>query len=123
ISGVYAQGQSEDHKPDQAGNPSGDNRSDKSVHETLDFARAGSGGTTSTSLITYHKGPILLGTAGIYLIWYGNWSNNTATTILPDFASHLAGSPYYTINTPYFNASNVKVTNAVAFRGSPPVPY
>src|SRR5438132_11253626 len=36
--------------------------------------------------ITYHGGPVMLLTTNVYYIWYGNWSGNSATTILPDLA-------------------------------------
>ena len=68
--------------------------------------------------ISYHGGPVILGTTGVYYIWYGNWAGNTATNILADLASNIGGSPYYNINTTYYNGSNVKVSNSVALRGS-----
>jgi hypothetical protein len=68
--------------------------------------------------MSYHGGPIVLGTTGIYYIWYGNWSGNTATTILTDLANSIGGSPYFNINTTYYNGSNVTVSNSVSFRGS-----
>ena len=68
--------------------------------------------------ISYHGGPVILNTTGIYYIWYGNWSGNTAVTILTDLANSIGGSPYFNINTTYYNGSNVHVTNSVAYRGS-----
>ena len=61
--------------------------------------------------IFYHGGPIILGGTNIHLIWYGNWGNNTATQILPDFASSIAPSPYFNINSTYTNGSGKAVTN------------
>lgn len=68
--------------------------------------------------INYHGGPVILNTTGMYYIWYGNWSGNTAVTILTDLANSIGGSPYFNINTTYYNGSNVHVTNSVAYRGS-----
>lgn len=68
--------------------------------------------------IQYHGGPVMLGTTKMYYIWYGNWSGNTATTILQDFAGNIGGSPYYNINTTYYDGSNNHVLNAVVFGGS-----
>jgi hypothetical protein len=68
--------------------------------------------------INYHGGPVILGTTGMYYIWYGNWSGNTAVTILTDFANSIGGSPYFNINTTYYNGSNVHVSNSVAYSGS-----
>jgi hypothetical protein len=68
--------------------------------------------------INYHGGPVILNTTGVYYIWYGNWSGNTAVTILTDLAQSIGGSPYFNINTTYYNGSNVHITNSVAYRGS-----
>jgi hypothetical protein len=69
--------------------------------------------------IIYHNGPVLNNAAGVnvYLIWYGNWSGNTATTILPEFIGHLGGSPYFNINTTYYDSHNVFVQNIVNLDG------
>jgi Phosphate-induced protein 1 conserved region len=68
--------------------------------------------------ITYHGGPVILGTTNVYYIWYGNWSGNTATTILTDLAGNIGGSPYFNINTTYYNGSGTHVLNAVVFHGA-----
>lgn len=68
--------------------------------------------------ITYHGGPIMLGTTKVYYIWYGNWSGNTATTILTDLANSIGGSPYFNINTTYTNGSGGRVSNSVSYAGS-----
>lgn len=72
---------------------------------TSNFSRIGNG-------IYYHGGPLILGTVGIHYIWYGNWNNNTATAILADFAQHIGPSPYFNINTTYYNGSGQSVTNS-----------
>jgi len=78
------------------------------------------GGNRPTANISYHGGPVILGGTNVYVIWYGNWSGNTATTILQSFLSSIGGSPYFNINTTYYSVSgNTKhpVTNAVTFKG------
>jgi len=66
--------------------------------------------------IEFQNGPVL-GTdangVNVYIIWYGNWANNTATDIVPDFISHLSGSPWYGITSTYTDTANKPVTNKV----------
>jgi hypothetical protein len=50
------------------------------------------GNVNTTTKITYHDGPIMSGTPGVYFIWYGCWDgtcgnagNPTTQSILADF--------------------------------------
>ena len=95
---------------------SSDVKPNRPVHETRN-GDAGGQARNNASLIRYHGGPVILGTTNVYYIWYGNWTGNSATAILTDFASNIGGSPYFNINTTYFNGSNTHVTNAVHFAG------
>ena len=65
--------------------------------------------------INYHNGPVMTGNTNVYYIWYGNWSGNSATTILTDLMQNLTGSPIYNVNTSYYNGSNVHVLNSVNY--------
>src|SRR5439155_27109260 len=56
--------------------------------------------------ITYHGGPLILGTTNTYFIWYGEWSGNTATSILSDLAGNIGRSDYFNISTTYYNGNN-----------------
>ncbi len=68
--------------------------------------------------ITYHGGPIMLGTTKIYYIYYGNWAAELlGRTILQDFASSIGGSPYYAINTGYYDFAARNVSDGVVFGG------
>jgi hypothetical protein len=70
--------------------------------------------------INYHGGPLILGTTRAYFIWYGNWptGTDTARDILTDLASGIGGTPYFNINTTYYNGAGTHVTNAVSYAGS-----
>jgi len=68
--------------------------------------------------INYHGGPVMLGTTNIHYIWYGNWQGNTATTILTDLAQNIGGSPYFNINTTYYDGANNHVSNSVSYAGN-----
>jgi hypothetical protein len=86
------------------------------IHELLKVngnAAAQAGATA----ISYHGGPVMLGTTNVYYIWYGNWSGNSATTILTDFANSVGGSPWFNINTTYTSLAGV-VANSVRYAGS-----
>jgi hypothetical protein len=100
---VFAQGSSDGHA------------SDKAVHETVPHNQAG-GGASSTA-ISYHGGPVLANGVNAYYIWYGNWSGNISRTILPVLAQYIGGSPYFNINTTYYNGSGVHVLNLVRLAG------
>jgi len=76
-------------------------------------AKPGGGGTTSNGIF-YHGGPVML-TINVYYIWYGDWSGNSANAILETLASHIGGSPYFNINTTYYDGTNARVPNSVAF--------
>jgi len=92
--------------------PNGKGWGEREVHSQASRARVRGSG------ITYHGGPVMTAGPNVYYIWYGNWSGNSATSILTDLANSIGGSPYFNINTTYYNGSNVHVTNHVAYLGS-----
>lgn len=71
------------------------------------------GASAQQNGIFYHGGPVILGTTNIHYIWYGDWSGNSATSILTDLALSIGGSPYFNINTTYTNGSGQPVSNSV----------
>jgi hypothetical protein len=78
-----------------------------------------SGKAAGSNGIDYHGGPVLLGTTNVYFIWYGDWSQDpNAQPILTDLASNIGGSPYFNINTSYYNGNNQFVSNAVHYAGA-----
>ncbi len=62
--------------------------------------------------IGYTGGPIMVETKP-YLIWYGDWSNNTAPAIVNDFAAHIGGSLYGNIARSYYDSGNNRNSNVV----------
>lgn len=68
--------------------------------------------------IVYHGGPVLLGTVNAYFVWYGNWHRNGTPYIFNDWIQAIGGSPYFNINTTYFDSSGEHVSGSVAFAGS-----
>jgi hypothetical protein len=68
--------------------------------------------------IIYHGGPVMTNANGVnvYVVWYGNWSGNTGTTIVPDFLNNLGGSPYFAINTTYYDSANAFIPNKVTLK-------
>src|SRR5215471_6914665 len=81
-------------------------------------------GLAGSGTITYQGGPIM-GISGsspihMYYIWYGNWASldGGANTILTTLANGIGGSPYFNINTTYYNSSSQNLINAVTLAGS-----
>lgn len=84
--------------------------SGRTVRDAQKFAR------TSTNGIFYHGGPVMLGTVNMYYIYYGAWdfSKDNTNSILESFGSYIGGTPYFNINTTYYNSSNAAVSGQVA---------
>ncbi|MEP6902433.1 MAG: hypothetical protein ABJA66_11830 [Actinomycetota bacterium] len=64
------------------------------------------GGTTSTSPLIDHGGPVI-NTPTIYLIWYGNWNQTNGSDtpagqqIIRDWANSIGGTPHFALNSSY----------------------
>ncbi len=88
---------------------------------SLDFPMEPNNGLSTTittgNAMDYHGGAVLLGTTHVYYIWYGNWDSGSKST-LTNLASHIGGSPYFNINTGYFDGNGASVSNSVSFSGS-----
>ncbi len=93
--------------------PHGEHQRNGDVHKD---AKPGGGGGTNG--ISYHGGPVMLGTVNVYYIWYGGWNGNTATTILTNWIQSEGGSAYYGINTTYYDGNGNHVSNAIHYAGS-----
>lgn len=79
------------------------------------------GGTTATSPITYHGGPVM-GTPAIYLIFYGNWNQTSGSNtpagrqIIIDWAQSIGGTSRYSINDS-FDTSGNNVSGTATYGG------
>ena len=77
----------------------------------------------TNSRILYNGGPVMVGSANVYVIWYGCWdetcrTGNTATkAILSDFMVTVGSSPYMQINTMYPNDFGQAPSGGVLFGG------
>ncbi len=67
--------------------------------------------------IQYWGGSVLLGTTHVYVIWYGTFDSGTVG-ILSTLLGSIGGSPYFNINTGYFDSSGNSVSNSVSMAGS-----
>jgi hypothetical protein len=94
-----------------------DGRGNVPTHLPRRGAAAGNAGTTGNG-INYNGGSVMLGTTHVYYIWYGTTWTPSSQQILTDFATNVGGSPYFSINTTYFDSSNNNVSNSVTFGGS-----
>ena len=72
---------------------------------------------SNKSPIEYQGGPLITRTPNVYLIWYGGWANNSARSILTEFITSLGGSPYYNINTTYYDGSGARPNNGLIYGG------
>jgi len=88
----------------------------KHVSATREAGRKHGGGGGNG--ISYHGGPVMLGTPNLHYIWYGNWSGNSATTILTSLAQNIGGSSYEAINGTYYDGSNTHVSGAISYASS-----
>jgi hypothetical protein len=121
---VFASDHSVSDRPDEAdAGVDGAQAHGKVVHElNPHFGKINANRPRGGSGISYHGGPLMLngpgGGVNVYVIWYGNWSGNSATTILTDFLQNEGGSPYYRINTTYYNGSGTHVANSITYAGT-----
>jgi len=106
--------------PDEKGNINELAPTGKGWGENHAKGQAKPGGGGAGNGIFYHGGPVMVNSAGtdVYYIWYGNWSGNPAVSLLTDFATYIGGTPYFNINTTYYNGSNVHVVNDVNYKGA-----
>ncbi|HEX7644366.1 MAG TPA: hypothetical protein VF472_19335 [Burkholderiaceae bacterium] len=71
----------------------------------------------STNL-TLQGGPVMTAAKNIYYIWYGSSWDSASKTLLTNLGQHIGGSPYFNINTTYYNSAGTHVQNSVTLAGS-----
>jgi hypothetical protein len=54
----------------------------------------------------------------MYYIWYGSQWDTASKNVLTNLGQKIGGSPYFNINTTYYNGSNVHVQNSVTLAGT-----
>jgi hypothetical protein len=99
-------------------------------HTKQFYAKSNSAKPSSNSGILYHGGPLIVnpaitkvvaiywGTSTIYSgqkTGIGTGSNDA--TLIGSFLRSLGGSPYFNINTTYYNGAGAHVLNAVSYTG------
>jgi hypothetical protein len=91
------------------------------------YAKPGSSKPSSNTGIYYHGGTVITTATKVVAIYWGNpgYQNlptgsgiGTADgTLIGSFLRSLGGSPYFNINTTYYDASGTRVINAVTYTG------
>src|SRR5579872_720354 len=69
----------------------------------------------ATNGIDYHNGPVMLGNVNVYFIWYGNWAGDSTVDILTDAAKTIGKTPWFNINSTYWNKLNQRPANLVTY--------
>jgi hypothetical protein len=100
----------------ESGGPVFTGETTKSILPAKIHAQAGKPGGGQP--ITYHRGGAVM-TTGVkaYYIYYGDWTGG-GQSILDDFAANIGGSPYWAINTAYYDGAGKFVSPTVAFGGA-----
>jgi Phosphate-induced protein 1 conserved region len=67
--------------------------------------------------ISYHGGPIMLGTNALYIVYYGAFptGKNSTVAIINDFFANVGGSGNYNVNTTYYDKNNNHLINSLSF--------
>lgn len=91
------------------------------------YARGGPSKPSNNTGIFYHGGTVITTPTKVVAIYWGNpgYANlpsgtgggATDGTLIGSFLRSLGGSPYFNINTTYYNASGARVVNAVSYTG------
>jgi hypothetical protein len=99
-------------------------------HNKQFYAKSNGAKPSSGTGILYHGGPLIVSpavTKVVAIYWgtgtiYSGQKTGTGTgsgdaTLIGSFLRNLGGSPYFNINTTYYNGANAHVVNAVTYTG------
>ena len=98
----------------ESGGPVFTGETTKSILPAKVHAQAGKPGGGQP--ISYHRGPVMTSGVTAYYIYYGDWSGG-GQPILENFASGVGGTPYWAINTGYYDAASKHVLAGVTRQG------
>lgn len=78
------------------------------------------GASRSASImdLSLHGGPVMVAPTNMYYIWYGSQWDAASQNVLTNLGQHIGGSPYFNINTTYYNSAKVHVQNSVTLAGT-----
>jgi hypothetical protein len=96
---------------------------DNAASQKKSGTAGGATGQAGTTGITLHGGPVMTAPINVYYIWYGTAWDTASKNLLAYEAQHIGGTPYFNINTTYYNSAGVHVQNSVTLAGQASVGY
>jgi hypothetical protein len=83
-----------------------------------------SGQAGGTGLTLHTGNPMTAATTNhMYYIWYGTAWDTSSKNLLVNLGNNIGGSPYFNINTTYYDHANVHVKNSVSLSGQTTTGY
>jgi hypothetical protein len=83
-----------------------------------------SGQAGGTGLSLHSGNPMTAATTNhMYYIWYGTAWDTSSKNLLVNLGNNIGGSPYFNINTTYYDHANVHVKNSVSLSGQTTTGY
>jgi hypothetical protein len=98
--------------------PTGKSYSELDIESMRSPERAAALKAARTANLTYQGGPVMVAPTKIYYIWYGSQWDAASKNTLTNLGNSIGGSPYFNINTTYYNGSGTHVVNSVTLAGS-----